>query len=414
MSNDIDKLFKDQLSNRSFEWKEAYWEEAEAAIIAAEKSRRKRRFIFFFWLTGGGVALASALLLGLCFANRPFELGSFPIELLPGASVPVQLPMVPGQSDFIPVALDAADVKPGAEPGQIRTVMITGVEQGGTEMNLAMLGFEEEGSDMPAQVSSTAVLAVIPALLFEAEHSLNPALNTFIPEEGLTEPVDRPFRWSAAVLAGGRVDIQGQPGAWAGLAFGGPLAGKLGWTAGLQYGVQQTPAQEIGSSEQITMSFGAAKTKYTLIVRSIHQLELPIGLQYRLSPSVRLHAGVMPELRTGVRGALNQVTYPMPWEREPGEQAGYQAKLAGYYIDLAEGKEPGFPELERAATFAKGWLDAGREGAFQASTFAGAEVSLGGRFSLMGRLAYRLTQPAESQAKLSPLSLSLGAIYRLR
>ncbi|MBK7409799.1 MAG: hypothetical protein IPJ40_18190 [Saprospirales bacterium] len=49
MANDLDKLFHDQLHDRSFEWKEAYWESAEAAIIAAERKRR-RRFLFFWWI----------------------------------------------------------------------------------------------------------------------------------------------------------------------------------------------------------------------------------------------------------------------------------------------------------------------------------------------------------------------------
>jgi hypothetical protein len=413
MSNDIDKLFKDQLSNRSFEWKEAYWEEAEKAIIAAEKDRRKRRFFFFFWLTGGGVALASALLLWLWLGNRSFDLGSFPIELLPGASAPVESPMEPDQSDLIPVALDAGDVEAGAESVQIRTASITGEEL--DEISLNVQNPVELPSEGLAPVKSGAeVMNTIPALIFAVEHNPDPTFKTFIPEARLTEPVDRSFRWSAAVVAGGRVDMQGQPGAWAGLAFGGPLAGKLGWTAGLQYAVQQTPVQEIGSSEQITMSFGAEKTTYSLIARSVHQLELPIGLQYRLSPSLRLDAGLMPELRTGVRGALSRTSYPMPWERNPGEQADYQAKLAGYYANLAAGEEPEFPELQRTETLQKGWLDAGREGAFQASAFAGARLTLGERFSLMGRLAYRLTQPAENQTQLHPLSLSLGAVYRLR
>lgn len=416
MSNDIDKLFKDQLLNRSFEWKEAYWEEAEKAIVAAEKDRRKRRFFFFFWLTGGGVALASALLLGLGLFNRSFELGSFPIDLLPGSSAPVQSPKGPERSGFIPVALDASDVKAGSEPVQVSTASTAGGEQWGIETNPVVQALEDGVSEMLFQRSGniTAALAVIPALLFEAEHICHPALKTFIPEERLTEPVDRSFPWSAAAMAGGRLDMQGQPGAWAGLAFGGPIAGKLGWIAGLQYAAQQMPAQEIGSSEQIAMSFGAEKTRYTLIARSFHQLELPIGLQYRLSPAVRLEAGLMPELRTGVRGGLSQTVYPKPWEREPGEQANYQARLAGYYADLAAGEEPEFPEMERTETLQKGWLDAGGEGAFQASAFAGAQVSLGGRFSLIGRMAYRLTKSAESQAKLNPVALSLGAVYRLR
>ncbi|MFZ2899523.1 MAG: hypothetical protein WA004_12915 [Saprospiraceae bacterium] len=414
MSKDIDKLFKDQLSNRSFEWKEAYWEEAEKAIVAAEKAKRKRRFFFFFWLTGGGVALASALLLGLWLTNQSFDLGSFPIDLLPGASAPVPPPMEPDHFAVNPVALDAANVEAVSEQLQISVAPIADEEQDGMEIYPAAKGFEPGLSEIPVLTSSAAVLAAIPALLFEAEHSLNPVLKTFIPEERLTEPVDRSFRWSAAATVGGRLDMQGQPGAWAGLALGGPLAGKLGWTAGLQYAIQQTTVQEIGSSEQTIMNFGAEKTKYALIARAVHHLELPIGLQYRLSPSLWLEGGVMPELRTGVRGALSQTVYPRPWERNPGEQADYQAKLAGYYADLAAGEEPEFPELERTETLQKGWLDAGREGDFQASAFAGAQVTLGGRFSLMGRLAYRLTQPAESQAKLNPLSLSLGAVYRLR
>lgn len=415
MSNDIDKLFKDQLSNRSFEWKEAYWEEAEAAIIAAEKARRKRRFFFFFWLTGGGVVLASVLLLGIWFANRSFELGSFPIDLLPGTSAPAQSLEEMGRQDIGPVASDDSNVRAGSEPVQHRAASIAGVGQVEMEISQAAPGIVTAASgSRPDLGSDFTAFAAIPGLLFEVEHDLNPVLKTAIPEERLTEPVDRSFRWSAVVTAGGRLDMQGQPGAWAGLTFGGPLEGKLGWMAGLQYAVQQAPEQEIGSAEQTVMSFGAEKTRYTLTVRSVHQLELPIGLQYRLSPSLRLDAGLMPELRAGVRGALSRATYPMPWEREPGEQADYQTKLAGYYAGLAAGEEPEFPELERTQTLAKGWLDAGREGAFQASAIAGVEVTLGGRFSLMGRLAYRLTQQAESQAKLNPLSLSLGAVYRLR
>ncbi|MBK7336169.1 MAG: hypothetical protein IPJ00_08365 [Saprospirales bacterium] len=63
MAKDIDKLFREQLNRQSFEWNEAYWEAAEAAIAAAERKRR-RRFLLFWWF-GGTASLGLVLMIWL-------------------------------------------------------------------------------------------------------------------------------------------------------------------------------------------------------------------------------------------------------------------------------------------------------------------------------------------------------------
>lgn len=51
MENNLDKYFRDQLNDRKFEPREAYWLEAKAMLETTE--RRRKRKLFFWWFSSG-------------------------------------------------------------------------------------------------------------------------------------------------------------------------------------------------------------------------------------------------------------------------------------------------------------------------------------------------------------------------
>ena len=44
----ISTLFKEKLSQRKFEMKDAYWQDAERLIIESKKKKKRRWFLYFF------------------------------------------------------------------------------------------------------------------------------------------------------------------------------------------------------------------------------------------------------------------------------------------------------------------------------------------------------------------------------
>ncbi|MEZ4776147.1 MAG: outer membrane beta-barrel protein [Bacteroidia bacterium] len=57
----LDDFLREKLEGRSFEFKDAYWDAAEKVILADQAARKKRRWfflIFIFFLTGGGLSSA--------------------------------------------------------------------------------------------------------------------------------------------------------------------------------------------------------------------------------------------------------------------------------------------------------------------------------------------------------------------
>ncbi|HIA37635.1 MAG TPA: hypothetical protein EYN89_13115, partial [Flavobacteriales bacterium] len=44
----LSTLFKEKLSQRKFEMKDAYWQDAEELIIQSNKKKRRRWFLYFF------------------------------------------------------------------------------------------------------------------------------------------------------------------------------------------------------------------------------------------------------------------------------------------------------------------------------------------------------------------------------
>ncbi|HFA48389.1 MAG TPA: PorT family protein [Bacteroidetes bacterium] len=67
MENKLDKYFKEHLDNRTFEMKDAYWEQAEAMLDKQEKN--KKRGILIWW-TGAAAIAALALISILFFINK--------------------------------------------------------------------------------------------------------------------------------------------------------------------------------------------------------------------------------------------------------------------------------------------------------------------------------------------------------
>lgn len=397
MSKDIDKLFKDQLSDRSFEWKESYWQEAEAAILAAEKNKRRRRFFFFFWLTGA-LAIASGLLMfGLWQIRQPADLGRFPVEQQGVPSGPKAR-----ESQARPSApLAATEVE--REKEESRSV----------SENVVVPLEADIVSDMATENAVLSemgeALSFLSSMPFMVEHAEMPSLRGARPSERRIEPQDKSFRWSAGLSAGGRVDMQGHPGAWAGALCTGPLFGKWNWMGGMQYAVLQTPRVELERTQQIEKGFGASRTAYVSIARSVHQIELPAGLQYRLNRSVFLEAGAQLSMQTAARGQVEERTSPLPWERTAAEQSAYEARLSAYY----NGEEEDFPAMDRSAVYGSGWLPAGSGNPIRIYGFAGAQIQMGKGFSMMGRLNYRFAG-MEDPSHINPLSLSLGAVYWMR
>jgi hypothetical protein len=416
MAKDIDSLFKDQLSGRSFEWDEAYWEQAEAVIAAAEKNKRRRRFLFF-WL-GSGAVLALGMLMVWWFGARTPVLGSFPVlqelkatvekpvaaaEPAPVTATPVDRSTVAAFEDREGTALPPVS---GGKRIEIASNAQAPVERA------AVIGLKTAEKE-------EAVLALLPMPIFRASHAV--ALQ--VPEAplemdgGRIEPLSRAMAWTMGPVAGARAE--GLPstallGTYAGFQFQASLSGKWGWSAGLQYAVQQIPQWELERIRQTEMSFGATTRAYVSETRSVHQFELPLSLQYRLSRRLTLEGGAFLQYRLGIRGQVRELSYPKPWERSAAEQNNYNARLAAWYA--GNQNEP-FPLDERTSVFASGWLSDNGDGAFRADPFAGVQVHLG-HLALQGRVHYRFNpfgiQNGENGREMSPLGVSLGVFYGLR
>ena len=416
MAKDIDSLFKDQLSGRSLEWNEAYWEQAEAAIAAAEQAKRRRRF-FFFWLTSGA-ALALGLLTAWWFGARTPVLGSFPVlqELKAAVETPV------AAAEPAPVTATPDDHS-GDAAFEERGMAVAPPVSGGNDVAIPA------NAPTPAERAVTAgseitekrqtVLALLPMPIFRAGHAFALQASEVPLEMGSDriEPLRRAMAWTMGPVAGARAE--GLPetallGTYAGLQFQASLSGKWGWSAGLQYAVQQIPQWELERVRQTAMSFGATTGEYVSETRSVHQLELLLGLRYRLSRRLTLEGGAFLQYRMGIRGQVRELAYPKPWERSAAEQNSYNARLAAWYA--GNQNEP-FPLDERTSLFANGWLPDDGDGSFRVDPYAGVQLHLG-HFALQARVHYRFNpfgiQNGENGRDMGPLGLSLGAFYGLR
>jgi hypothetical protein len=199
----------------------------------------------------------------------------------------------------------------------------------------------------------------------------------------LPSPLKNTRRPSFGAAAG--ASFNGQPGIWAGAAAQGRIWEKMGWLAGLQYGMNWLEEEELGRSRQVRRDFGATTTEYVLTANSEHRLEGPLGLYYSLGRRIQLEGGVLLSYRAGRRGVLTEIAYPMPWERSPDEQTAYTARLASYYADQTQD----FPELEREGAKTSGWLPSDGQAGFAARPFIGMQAKLTPSFALTGRAYYK-------------------------
>lgn len=398
MAKDIDKLFREQLSRQSFEWNEAYWEAAEAAIAAAERKRR-RRFLLFWWF-GGTASLGLVLMIWLG-SDKPEPVRKEQVQDPPSAQIVLEeekcedTPM----RSHIPTASRAE---------------LTGVKEV-FMMPAAEIALTWEATAIPP--AFTAINS-LPGISYAAQSDLNPNLIPVIEpgREASIEPQKHPLVWRAGAGAGG--GLQGlftgaQPGVWAGGIFQGSLYEKWGWSVGLQYHIQRLPDIELGSSEQSTFGFGENHTRYVSYIRSVHQLQIPAGILFRPAQKLQIEAGAILSYRLAVRGVIEERSYPKPWERTQSEQSEYEARLGSYF----SGEIEEFPLLERSSVFAQGWLDAGKERAFQVQPFAGLQFDAGKRFTLSGRVAYRSGKPwpgGSDSREAGPWSVSAGIFYWIR
>ncbi|MBK6620557.1 MAG: hypothetical protein IPG32_06680 [Saprospirales bacterium] len=258
----------------------------------------------------------------------------------------------------------------------------------------------------------------LPGIDYVIQRDVNPNLRAVITpgSEPSIEPQNHPFVWRAGVGAGG--GLQGlftgaQPGVWTGGIFQGSLYEKWGWSAGLQYHIQHISDIELGSSEQSTFGFGKNHTQYVSYIRSVHQLQIPAGILFRPAQKLQIEAGAILTYRLAVRGVIEERSYPKPWERTQSEQSEYEARLGSYF----SGEIEEFPLLERSSVFAQGWLDAGKERAFQVQPFAGLQFDFGKRFTGSGRVAYRSGKPwpgGSDSREIGPWSISAGIFYWIR
>ncbi|MBK6904542.1 MAG: hypothetical protein IPH04_17515 [Saprospirales bacterium] len=411
MAKDIDKLFREQLSRQSFEWNEAYWEAAEAAIEAAERKRR-RRFLLFWWF-GGTASLGLVLMIWLG-SDKPEpvrkeqaqDVVEQPIarNLLKKGPPSKEIVREEEKCDDTPMVANVPGPKSVVHP----------VIKGGVPNETAFIPISD-----PVQTSSyISVMNKLPGIDYVIQRDVNPGLRADIPArvEPSIEPQNHPLVWRAGVGAGG--GLQGlftgaQPGVWTGGIFQGSLYEKWGWSAGLQYHIQHISDIELGSSEQSTFGFGENHTRYVSYIRSVHQLQIPAGILFRPAQKLQIEAGAILSYRLAVRGVIEERSYPKPWERTQSEQSEYEARLGSYF----SGEIEEFPLLERSSVFAQGWLDAGKERAFQVQPFAGLQFDAGKRFTLSGRVAYRSGKPwpgGSDSLEIGPWSVSAGIFYWIR
>ncbi|MBK7409798.1 MAG: hypothetical protein IPJ40_18185 [Saprospirales bacterium] len=251
-----------------------------------------------------------------------------------------------------------------------------------------------------------SILQALPGLPFEVwrEWTLPSNEAPVAADLPAIQPADRRCAWRGGAGMGvqlGGLPTHALPGIWAGGVIQGKLLEKWGWTAGLQYAVMQITPEEVGRTAQTTLGFGATNTQYVSEARSAHQLAAPVGVFRRMGRKVQLEAGALLSYRLALRGVVNELTYPKPWERTAQEDADYLPRLSSYFDDQAAGLNTEFPLAERSTVYARGWLEPGSKNAFSIQPYIGVQYNIGARFTLTGRVAY-------------PGTVSLGAFYWLR
>lgn len=390
MGKDIEKLFRDQLTERAFGWKEDYWHGAEAFIIEAQR-RRRHRFLLLFGI-GGLAVLGCALALLL----RPGDISDRPRPAPPVTeeqTVAGTPSKDPGRKAEIPPAEGRRDYLISAAPAE------TTVQ---TQVTVQTLALPEQQS---------ASFSPLPSRDFSIFWEPQPFLASPASRVAVVRPSARSLAWRAGVGAG--ANLYPGPGVWAGGIFQGNISGKLGFAAGLQYQILQIPPFELGRTGQRKMQFGEEYVQYVSEAGAVHQLQVPIGVTYRLARKWQMEAGGLVRWRIATRGTIKELSYPKPWERTTAEQAVYSAQLGSFY----QGGLPEFPLQERSSVTSRGWVDAGHEGALQVHPYAGVQFLASNRFSITGRIAYRAGKPWPPEGEgvdAAPWSVSAGAYYWIR
>ncbi|GAB4416586.1 MAG: hypothetical protein OHK0039_26080 [Bacteroidia bacterium] len=284
----LDEFLQRQLARRSYAFEEAHWEAAASLI---EARRRKRRF---FWLWPLGLALLGCgIALGWALLPRPTATLAAWADCLPEVQPAPQTQQQTQQTMQQPIWLPA-DPAPSPQTRSART-------QGRPRTRQAMPTLQDllalQHTGVPADTSRQLVSLRVPDL------EAMPLRPYRLPAGLETPPVwlayDGAALWqrhhleleAGTALATGWGTADLQTSAVVGLAYTYALRPRLGLRVGLRY--QHRGGLDSDSTYvQTSYAFGVAQERVTVAPQHLHELVLPLILQYRLAPAHSLRAGL--------------------------------------------------------------------------------------------------------------------------
>jgi hypothetical protein len=395
MKNNLDRLFKEKLSEREFEFKETYWQQAEQLLDASHTHKRRA----FWWWSGAVVVLlllsgAAWWVLGISeeVPAAPTQLSS-PVAGA-GKALSAEPPTLAAPAEITPAG------QPQADPAIARNQ--TPVEQPFSEKNSAgkgvissggRLGFSKKGNNAGAAntLENNAKTGTIFPLGGEAEQPAetseplnlqanfatessenNPVIKAEVPDrrwenfppiEQLSLPVEGNFSEKPALGVNGfepssRRRFSFGIGAASHFQFGEGGEKAIAWRVGTLVRYRLTSNVFLGSglaylrrtgtffptkrNAVVAYSFGKSIDNSALKPSSLHYLSMPLTVGF-FKKRHEIEAGITANYLLGVRGAKGEEFIGHSPEPPYYLTLLFQPEQKGWIVE--EGFRRFFPEL---------------------------------------------------------------------
>ncbi len=423
--NNLDNFYNKKLQNRTFEFKDSYWEDAEQLIIADEKNRRKGLYFWLFGILFIVILAGSIYWIGLpqpesgkavsAFLNSPVENQMQSDQNLKqdfNQSTDKLSKEENNLSEFNMINSDATisnDLSTDYSNNVIVNKIDASPEKSNPINHKENLSHSEKYTDPKDEKQSLADFSTgskttkenNQLVVFENDKTVNtkaeskndetvsqkddqskvlsvPLLKTLetvwdkieSPEYAKLKKVRIPKtrNFGFGITASGLIyPAKQSEKAWIGVSFG--LLGQykilnaLSLNAELLYTYRTGTFNAISKTTQTDYGFGKKTFDYSSKPESLHFVDFPVYVQYK-SGRHRIDGGFTFSFLTGVRGNIEKQTSLLPWERT-GESAFSNENLS------------------------RGWLYKSDFNSFNTSLLLGYRYDLNKNFGLGLRSSYR-------------------------
>ncbi|MCB0704732.1 MAG: hypothetical protein KDC34_05455 [Saprospiraceae bacterium] len=424
----IDRLFKEGLAKRTFDWDETYWQAVEAEI---EKKERKKRG-FFFILFGIGTVVFGSLFYLLIQQETALQSDSM---LYPTEATEIEF-HESGQKSQIPPTQNNVISDPAPSESLAGKAIQIPVQKAGQpapatiqNKRLILETLPEVENLMVEPIIQPATPVAENVQLRDIAAAENVATLEFLPIVPAPELYLKKLenQEASGFHFGLGVSLYGQsavPSSWNTNWIGGySIRGLAGYQFNEQFSLWVEPGLNsrleqfaiLKESTQSTYGLGLQEINYRLVPDALYFGVLPISIQMQINPRNSLFLGVEPAFLLGAHGQLEEWVYKGPDERTDEEAASFEAAWREATENGANPDE--LPNFYVLAGTQKGWLDSAGLNRFQAAARIGYTYQVNPDISLRLLGRYRFTSYASSIAltsNQSKISIEIGINYLIK